>query len=49
MSRAGVTVLEPVALTVHLQDVEVVGELVQQGSRQPLGSAAAVVNRKCRF
>ena len=30
-------VLEPVALAVHLQDVNVVGEPIQQGSGQPLG------------
>ena len=28
--------LEPVALAVHLQDVDVVGEAVQQGPGEPL-------------
>ena len=30
--------LETVALAIHLQDMDVVGETIQQGAGQPLGA-----------
>ena len=36
MSCGVSALVEPVALTVHLQDVNVVGESIQQGAGEPL-------------
>ena len=41
--------LEAVAVAVHLQDVDVVGEAVQQGSGEPFGSKTSVHSSKGRL
>ena len=49
--RGGIlpAVLEAVALAVHLQDVDVVGEPVQQRADEPFGSKHAVHSSKGRL
>jgi hypothetical protein len=44
LTLAPLALFEPVAVAVHFQDVDVVGQAVEQGTGQPLGPANTPVH-----